>query len=49
MKLTGENGNVFNIIGIVSKALRLNDQKEENVEFVKKALSVIIIMRYYHL
>ena len=37
VKLIGEDGNVFNVIGLVSKALKRNDQKAESDEFTAKA------------
>jgi len=38
-KLTGEDGNVFNIIGLVSKALKKAGQREKAKEFQKRATS----------
>lgn len=38
-KLIGEDGNVFAIIGNVSKTLKENDMKEEAREFKVKALA----------
>ena len=38
-KLVGEDGNAFNVIGLVQRALRKNGQEQEAVEFRKKALS----------
>ena len=37
VKLIGKDGNVFNIIGLVSKALKSNKQKKESDEFTVKA------------
>ena len=39
VKLIGQDGNVFNLIGIVSKALRKNGQANEAKEFVEKAMT----------
>lgn len=36
-KLVGENGNVFNIIGLVSKALKKAGQPDKAKEFVARA------------
>ena len=38
-KLIGTDGNVFNIIGLVSKCLKNNGKTEEAKEFTKKAFS----------
>ena len=38
-KLIGKDGNVFNIIGLVSKALKKEGMAKEADEFVKKAFS----------
>ena len=38
-KLIGKDGNVFNIIGLVSKALKKEGMSKEADEFVKKAFS----------
>ena len=35
-KLIGENGNVFNLMGIASRALKKNDQEKESKEMQKK-------------
>ena len=32
-RLTGENGNVFNLIAIVRKTLRMNDLHDELIQF----------------
>jgi hypothetical protein len=52
-KLIGQDGNVFNLIGIVSKTLERNDQKEQAKEFRKKCFdassyneALKIIMEY---
>ncbi len=37
--LIGENGNVFNIIGLTSKALKESGMKEEAKTFTEKAFS----------
>ena len=39
VKLTGEDGNVFSIIGRVSKALKTAGQAENAEEFTTKAFS----------
>lgn len=39
VKLSGEDGNVFNIIGRVTKALRRAGQPDKAKEFVQKATS----------
>ena len=39
--LIGENGNVFNIIGRVSKALKRAGQKEQAEEFTNKAFACL--------
>ena len=36
-KLIGEDGNVFNIIGLVSKALKKSGQPEKAKEFCERA------------
>ena len=36
-QLVGQNGNVFNIIGLVSKALKKAGQTEKAKEFMAKA------------
>ena len=38
-KLAGEDGNVFAIIGRVSKALKMNNQKDKAKEFQEKAFA----------
>ena len=38
-KLIGEDGNVFSIIGSVSKALKRSGQPEKATEFTNKAFS----------
>lgn len=38
-RLVGENGNVFNIIGLVSRALKRDGQPDRAKEFVEKAMS----------
>ena len=38
-KLVGEDGNVFNIIGRVSKALKSSGQPEKAEEFQEKAFA----------
>lgn len=38
-QLSGQDGNVFNIIGIVSKTLVRAGQREQAEEFKKKAFS----------
>lgn len=35
-KLLGEDGNIFNLMGIVSKTLKRAGQKEESDEMVKR-------------
>mgnify|MGYP001591350797 CR=1 FL=1 len=37
--LSGEDGNVFNIIGRVSKALKKAEQKDKAKEFTQKAFN----------
>jgi hypothetical protein len=37
-KLVGEDGNVFNIIGLVSKSLKKDGQRERAKEWQKKAI-----------
>jgi hypothetical protein len=37
-KLVGANGNVFNIIGLVSKALKDDGQTDKAKEFQEKAM-----------
>ena len=39
VKLSGENGNVFNIIGICSKVLKRNGQREVATEFTEKCFN----------
>lgn len=39
VKLIGEDGNVFNIIGIVSKALKRAGMADKAAEFTKKAFT----------
>ena len=39
-RLTGEDGNVFNIIGRVCKALKANGMKDRADEFRKRAFSL---------
>ena len=39
VKLTGENGNVFNLIGLTKKALVKAGLRDEGNEFVHKAYS----------
>ena len=39
VKLVGENGNVFNVIGRVSKALKRAGLKDKAEEFTKKAFN----------
>ena len=38
-KLIGQNGNVFNIIGLVKKALKDSGQSDKAKEFVNRAFS----------
>ena len=38
VKLVGEDGNVFNIIGLVQKALRKAGQHDKAKEFAEKAV-----------
>jgi hypothetical protein len=53
-KLIGENGNIFNLMGIASKALRRVGQNEEAKEMVNRITTeaksydeaLIIIMEY---
>jgi len=37
-KLTGEDGNVFNVIGLVSRALKRAGQGDKAKEFVEQAM-----------
>lgn len=37
-KLTGIDGNVFNVIGTVSRTLKENGQYPESIEFREKAI-----------
>jgi len=52
-KLVGENGNVFNIIGLVSRALKRAGQPEKAKEFAEKAMSsksyddVLMLLHFY--
>ena len=39
VQLTGEDGNVFNIIGLVARALRNAGMKAEATEFTNKAFA----------
>ena len=39
VKLVGENGNVFNLMGICTKALKRADQYEEAAELQKRVMS----------
>jgi hypothetical protein len=39
VKLIGENGNVFNIIGIVSRELKRAGRREEAAAFTKAAMA----------
>ena len=39
VKLIGENGNVFNLIGIVALELKRNDMKKEAEAFKEKAFT----------
>jgi hypothetical protein len=39
VKLIGEDGNVFNIIGKVSKALKRNGESDKSAEYTSKAFS----------
>ena len=39
VKLVGEDGNMFNIIGRVSRALKDAGEKDKSKEFCKKAMS----------
>ena len=39
VRLIGENGNVFSIIGRISKALKKAGQKEKAKEFYSKAMN----------
>jgi len=39
VKLVGEDGNVFNLIGICSHALKENNMKDKVNEFVKEVTS----------
>lgn len=55
VKLIGEDGNVFNLIGIVSKALKKAGEKNLADEFVKEVTSsgsyeeaLCVIMNYVH-
>lgn len=36
VQLTGEDGNVFNLLGIVTKALKRNGQREESKELAER-------------
>lgn len=38
-KLVGENGNIFNLIGIVSRVLKKNGLREEAVEMANRCFS----------
>jgi len=38
-KLTGEDGNVFNVIGVVSKCLKANGFRDEGNEFTSRAFT----------
>jgi len=38
-KLIGEDGNVFNIIGLVSKCLKRSGLRDESNEFIRKAFA----------
>ena len=40
VKLTGENGNVFNLIGLTKKALVKAGLRDEGNEFVRRAYSL---------
>lgn len=37
VKLVGQNGNVFNVIGLVKRALERAGQRDKAEEFVKRA------------
>ncbi|MBQ1971246.1 MAG: hypothetical protein II223_02270 [Treponema sp.] len=39
VKLIGEDGNVFNLIGICSQALRRNGMRDKVAEFQKEVMS----------
>lgn len=39
VQLTGQDGNVFNIIGIVSKALKRAGKQKEAAEFTNRAMT----------
>ena len=38
-KLIGEDGNIFNVIGLVSRSLKKAGMKDKSEEFTKKAFA----------
>lgn len=39
VRLIGEDGNIFNLVGITSKALEKNGQRQESTEMKNKVFS----------